>query len=295
MPKTPLSVIIPTRNEERNIRDAVESVVEWADEVWVLDSYSEDRTIEIAEQAGAQIARRKFDNFAAQKNWALDNLPLHNEWVFLLDADERITHGLSEDIREIVAAGNSCDGYYVARKNHFMGQWIRHAGMFPDWQLRLFKRQLGRYENRLVHEHVVLNGRAGYLKHPLEHNDFKGLQRWFDRHNVYTSMEAIEIFRLTRVPDAQRLRARWSARGPERTRRVKEFAYRYLPCRAPLVFLWMYLLRAGFLDGRAGFRYCLLKAFVDYQTSLKVVERESAMRLPRARELTIPRQLASRE
>ena len=85
------------------------------------------------------------------------------------------------------------NGYYVARKNFFMGLWVKHAGMYPDWQLRLFRRDKGRYEERIVHEHVVLEGTAGYLSNPLEHNDFKGLERWFDRHNRYTSMEAIEI------------------------------------------------------------------------------------------------------
>jgi glycosyltransferase involved in cell wall biosynthesis len=273
MPKLPLSLIIPTRNEERNLRTTIESVAKWADEVFVLDSYSDDRTVEVAEEMCARVAQRPFDNFSAQKNWGLDNLPIRNEWVFFLDADERLTPALWDEIGAVLNDPSCpCAGFYIARKNHFMGKWIRHAGMFPDWQLRLFKRRLGRYEDRIVHEHVLLNGRARYLKNALEHDDFKGLERWFDRHNVYTSMEAKEILRLAHIRNGTRLKPRLLAQGPERTRLIKELAYRYLPCRAALVFIWMYLLRGGLLDGRVGFRYCVLKALVDYQTSLKVKE-----------------------
>ena len=277
--RVPVSFIVPTRNEERNVGDAIRSVIDWAAEVFILDSYSEDATVEIAQAMGAQVARRRFDNFSAQKNWALDNLQLRSEWVFFLDADERLTAALRREIAELLQSCSGCDGFYVARKNHFMGQWIRHAGMFPDWQLRLFKRGLGRYEDRVVHEHVLLKGRAGYLRNPLEHHDTKGLTRWFERHNVYTSMEAQEIIKLGPSDQRIRLRPRLLVRGPERTRLIKEIAYRYLPCRSPLVFLWMYLIRGGFLDGRIGFRYCVLKAFVDYQTSLKVLELKAAYQM----------------
>lgn len=272
MPKAPLTVIIPTRNEERNLLKTVSSVINWAGQVIVFDSLSDDRTVEIALALGAHVVQRKFDNFAAHKNWALDNLPLANEWVLFLDADERVTRELSDEIDGRLRSQHSYDGYYVARRNYFMGRWIRHAGMYPDWQLRLFRRRLGRYEHRSVHEHVLLDGRVSYLKNPLEHDDFKGLERWFDRHNVYTSLEAVEIRRMLRGDRPIRITATLMSRGPERTRWIKECAYRYLPGRALFVFIWMYLLRGGFLDGQIGFRYCLLKTFLDYQTSLKVIE-----------------------
>ena len=140
------------------------------------------------------MVQRPFDNFSSHKNWALRNLELRNEWLLFLDADERLTLSLREEIA-VELSNPSCPyaGFYIARKNYFMGRWIKHAGMYPDWNLRLFKRHLGSYEDRIVHEHVLLNGSAGYLRNPLEHNDFKGLARWLDRHNVYTSMEAMEI------------------------------------------------------------------------------------------------------
>lgn len=271
-PKMPVSVVIPTRNEERNLAMTLATVVEWADQVFVFDSFSDDRTVEIARSFRVDVVQRVFDDFSTHKNWALDNLPFRNQWILLLDADERLTAELRNEISQVVSRDSSPNGYYVARKNYFMHHWIRHAGMYPDWQLRLFRRGFARYEDRIVHEHMLVDGETAFLRNPLEHDDFKGLARWIDRHNHYTSMEAIEIHRVLKGDRSSRISGSLRARGPERTRIIKEFAYRYLPCRALFVFIWMYFIRGGFLDGRIGFRYCLLKAVADYQTSLKLIE-----------------------
>jgi len=273
--KVALSVIIPSLNEERNLSQTLASVENWAEQIVVFDSFSDDRTLDIARHFGVEIVQRAFDNFAAHKNWALDNLPIRHRWILFLDADERLTPELRDEIGAIVADESSCNGYYVARKNYFMGQWVHHAGMYPDWQLRLVRQGKGRYEERIVHEHMMVEGSVGCLKNALEHNDFKGLERWFDRHNRYTSMEAREIRHVLEGDRSHRIASTVMSRGPERTRAIKEFAYRYLPCRAFFVFIWMYIIRGGFLDGRIGFRYCMLKSFVDYQTSLKLVELKS--------------------
>src|SRR5580658_8146882 len=275
--RAPLSVIIPTRDEERNLRQTLLTVIDWADQIFVFDSMSEDRTLEIAHEFGVEVVRRKFDNFSTHKNWALDKLPIRNRWVLLLDADERLTDDLREEIRGVVTGESVHNGYYIARNNYFMGKRLRHCGMTPDWQLRLLRHGKGRYEDRIVHEHVIVDGSVGYLKTPLEHNDLKGLDRWFDRHNSYTAMEAIEVCRVLQRAGSGRIASTIRSKGPERTRAIKEFAYRYLPGRALLVFIWMYFLRGGVLDGRIGFRYCMLKAFVDYQTSLKRIELESEL------------------
>ncbi len=271
----PISVIIPTRDEEKNLSETLSSVLNWADQIFVFDSFSTDKTLQMAQALGVEVAQREFDNFATHKNWALDNLKIRNPWVLFLDADERLTPDLRDEIGAVVRGESSCNGYYIARRNYFMGKWIRQAGMYPDWQLRLVRRGQGRYEERIVHEHMVVDGTTGYLKNPLEHCDFKGLERWFERHNRYTTMEAIEIRRMFAGDRSRQITSTLTSRGPERTRLIKEFAYRYLPCRALFVFIWMYIIRAGFLDGRIGFRYCVLKAFVDYQTSLKLVELQS--------------------
>jgi glycosyltransferase involved in cell wall biosynthesis len=267
-------VVVPTRNEKRNLRETLLSVLGWADEVVVFDSLSEDGTVDIARSFGVQVVQRAFDNFSAHKNWALKNLGLRNDWTFFLDADERPTDELRNEIGGVLK-DSSCPyaGFYVARKNYFMGRWIRHAGMYPDWNLRLFKRHLGSYEDRIVHEHVLLNGPAGYLRNPLEHHDFKGLERWLERHNAYTSMEALEIHRLLN-PSQHRatIPAKLTAGGPQLRRLMKELAYKYLPCRPLFTFAWMFFVKAGFLDGAIGFRYCLLKSVNDYLTNLKLLE-----------------------
>ena len=289
--KAPVSFIIPTRNEERNIRDAIGSIASWADEVFVLDSYSADRTLEFAKAMGVQVAQRRFDNFAAQKNWALENLPFRADWVFFLDADERVSPELQEEITDALQDRNCAfDGYYVPRQNYFMEIPVRHGGWYPDRRLVLFKHRLGRYESRIVHEHVVLNGRAGRLKQALLHyNDNKGLHQYFDRHNVYSTMEALEANRhLEGNRSVGTLRAAFFGEGPERRRALKHWAYRYLPFRPLFKFLWSYGLKRGFLDGRVGFRYCLLQSLYEYQVSLKLIELRSDPTSPMLRFASSP-------
>jgi glycosyltransferase involved in cell wall biosynthesis len=272
MNKAAISVVIPTRNEERNLRQTLETVAGWADQIFVFDSFSDDRTLDIARGFEVAVVQRVFDDFATHKNWALHHLPFRNQWILLLDADERLTPNLREDITQVVSREDGPNGYYIARKNYFMHHWIRHAGMYPDWQLRLFRRGTAHYEDRSVHEHMLVEGDTAFLTNPLEHDDRKGLERWFDRHNRYTSMEAAEIGRMVKGDRSGKISGSLWTSGPERTRIIKEFAYKFLPCRAMCVFIWMYFIRGGFLDGRVGFRYCLLKALVDYQTSLKLIE-----------------------
>lgn len=270
--KTPVSVLICTKNEERNLGKCLESVA-WADDIVVFDSFSDDETLNIARQLGARVVQRVFDNFSVHKNWALEQVDFAHDWVLIVDADERVSPELAEEITAAVVQPGDICGYYLARKNYFCGTWIRHGGWYPDYNLRLLKRGRGRYESRLVHEHVLLDGPAGYLKSPLIHHDYKGIERYFERHNVYSSLEAVEVRRtLTAQGQAQNLPALPWAKGPERRRFLKNLAYRYLPARALVKFLWMYVIRLGFLDGRLGFRFCLLHTFYDYQISLKLEE-----------------------
>ena len=272
LPKPPVSVLICTKNEARNLPGCLESVA-WADDVVVFDSFSDDDTVKIAGQLGARVVQRQFDNFSAHKNWALDHVDFAHEWVLIVDADERVSPALAREIAAAVARPGEICGYYLARQNYFGGTWIRHGGWYPDYNLRLLKRGRGRYEPRLVHEHVLLQGPAGHLKNPLIHHDYKGIERYFDRHNVYSSLEAVEARRTLTAPgQAQGLPALLGARGPERRRFLKNLAYRHLPARSLFKFIWMYFIKLGFLDGRLGFRYCLLHTFYEYQVSLKLNE-----------------------
>jgi glycosyltransferase involved in cell wall biosynthesis len=270
--KTRVSVLICTKNEERNLGACLESV-SWADDCVILDSYSNDATINIARGRGARVVQREFDNFSAHKNWALDHIDFKHDWILIVDADERVTLDLAREIAALVAGSPRHHGYYVARQNWFAGTWIRHGGWYPDWNLRLLRRSRGRYEPRLVHEHILLEGAPGYLQHPLVHYDYKGIERYFERHNVYSSLEAVEAYRTLSSPEQpQGLPAALRAKGPERRRFLKNLAYRYLPGRSLIKFIWMYCFKLGFLDGRMGFRYCLLHTFYEYQISLKLEE-----------------------
>ena len=270
----PVSVLVPTWNEESNL-EACLSCLSSFDEVIVLDSMSTDRTEEIARSFGATVIQRVFDNFSAHKNWAISNIPFRHEWILIIDADERVEKDLVEEIGRVVGVNDpSVDGYYIARKNIFDGVWIRYGGWYPDFQMRLFRRTRARYESRIVHEHVLLDGQEGYLKNSLLHHDSKGLERYFGRHNTYSSMEAVEAYRALRNPESSfgQIRPSVFSRGPKRRRYLKLLAYRYLPFRSFFKFLWMYIFRLGFLDGRVGFRFCLLHAFYEYQVSLKLRE-----------------------
>ena len=270
--KAPVSVLICTKNEERNLSACLDSVA-WAADPVVLDSFSDDRTVDIARERGARVVQRAFDNFSAHKNWALEHIDFRHDWVLIVDADERVTPDLAGEIAALVNGAPPHNGYYLARQNWFAGVWMRHGGWYPDWNLRLLHRGRGRYEPRLVHEHVILDGPPGYLHHHLVHDDYKGIERYFERHNVYSSLEAVEAYRTLTAPDRPRgLPAMLWAQGPARRRFLKNLAYRYLPARALMKFIYMYFIKLGFLDGRLGFRFCLLHTFYDYQISLKLEE-----------------------
>lgn len=269
--KAPVSVLVPTLNEERNLEECLRSV-RWADEVIVLDSFSDDATLTIAEAAGARVVQRRFDDFATHKNWALATIDFRNQWIFILDADERVTPELEAEIRRVTADPSAKCGYHIARRNIFAGKWIRRANMYPDHQLRLIRSGRCRYEARIVHEHMVCDGETGFLRAPVVHHDYKGIERYVDRHNTYSSLEAVAVTRWLHGLDDEGLQSDFLGSGPERKRAVKQFAYRYLPGRPFLYFLWMYLIRLGFLDGGIGLRYCLLRFFYELQVDLKLRE-----------------------
>ena len=273
----PVSVLIPTRNEERNIEDTLASVA-FFDDVVVLDSFSADRTAELAREAGAIVISRVFDNFSAQKNWALETHQFKHKWVLLIDADERVDAALAEEIASVVKAQRH-SGFFIPRKNYFKGVWLRWAGMYPDYQLRLFRIGMARFEDRLVHEHVILNGTAGKLASPLLHSDYKGIERYIDRHNHYSTLEAIEAFKLLNPRGSGTTQGR--ALLPSGRRRLKMWSYQYLPMRWLAAFLYMYFFRLGFLHGRVGLKYCILRAVYELHVDLKLAElqqQNSAMR-----------------
>jgi glycosyltransferase involved in cell wall biosynthesis len=266
-----ISVLIPTLNEELNLPECLDSV-RWADEVHVIDSFSQDRTLQIARRAGANIVQHAFESYSCQKNWALENVPLRNEWVLIVDADERVTLQLRREI-EAVLPSSAFDGYYINRKFIFLGHWIRHAGWYPSWSLRLFRHRLGRYDGREVHEHLVLRGQASYLRHDLLHLDRRGLDAFVARHNRYSSLEAAARLKAeTDAPDRARLPVSLLASPVHRKRYLRERIWPSMPAKPLALFVYMYLVRLGFLDGRPGLALCVFHAFQEFMVGLKLAE-----------------------
>lgn len=187
-----LSAVVLTKNEENNIASCLESV-QWADELIVLDSFSEDATVEIARSLGAKVYQRHFVNYPDQRNAAIGFAG--GDWVFFIDADERATPELAAEVRRVIE-NESPVGWWVPRKNYIFGRWTRHAGWYPDHQLRLFRRHRARYdETREVHELVILDGETGYLENALIHYNYDNLVQFFARQNLYTEYEARAMFK----------------------------------------------------------------------------------------------------
>lgn len=276
----PISILIPAKNEAGNIRACIESA-RFADEIVVVDSGSTDGTQDISRALGATVVDFKWDGrFPKKKNWALANVAWRHEWVFILDADERITPELAGELRGIAAlATPDCDGYYVNRRFWFLDGWLMHCGYYPSWNLRFFRHRLGRYEqfagvsatdsgDNEVHEHVLLDGRPGHLRHEMEHYAFPTISIWVEKHNRYSNWEA----RLLRSETGSTA-ASDAAITPAlaRKRRLKHLAAR-LPFRPTLRFCYHYFLKAGFLDGYRGFVFCRLMGIYEFLNVTKAAE-----------------------
>ena len=265
--------MIPTRNEEANLPFALESVRGWAKEIFVLDSGSTDATQEIAERLGATFVHHDWEGYAAQKNWGLDNLPITQPWVFILDADEVITPQLRDELLR-VAQADSCEenGFYVNRFFIFLGKRIRHCGYYPSWNLRFFRRGKARYEVRAVHEHMIVDGKIGYLKHDMEHNDRRGMEYYIAKHNQYSTLEARELFRIEQEQAHGTMKYSPFGGPIERRRWVKHVVWPKLPAKWLFRWLYMYIFRLGILDGMVGWHFCLFLASYEHQITLKLAE-----------------------
>ncbi len=266
-----LSVVILTFNEERNICACLQSV-SWCDDVLVLDSYSTDRTEAIARAMGARFLQRPFRSFADQRNWAMANGELKHDWVLHLDADERVTPKLAQAVREAVeSADGHTAGYHLCYKTMFLGKWVKYSSQFPVWVLRLVRDGRVRYTERGHGEGYQADGRLGYLKTPYLHFNFsKGLEDWLNRHNRYSTRDARACLDLLQRRSLD-YRGLLSSDPVRRRRALKELATS-LPGRPWVKFFYMYVLRGGFRDGRAGLTYCTLQAIYEYMVCLKMRE-----------------------
>jgi len=281
-PKIPVSVLIPAKNEELNLPGCLDSLSR-ADEVFVVDSHSGDRTVAIAEQAGASVVQFPFNgHWPKKKNWSLDHLPFRNEWVLIVDCDERIPPPLWDEI-DLAIENPNLVGYYLNRRVFFLGTWIRYGGKYPDWNLRLFRHHQGRYENlhtediantgdNEVHEHVLLDGTVGYLNADMLHVDCRDLYHWLERHNRYSNWEARVYYNLLMgMDEGGTIGGNFLGDAVQRKRFLKK-VWVHLPLRPLLRFFVVYILRFGFLDGRAGYVYACLLSQYEYQIGVKLYE-----------------------
>ncbi|MBC8009257.1 MAG: glycosyltransferase family 2 protein [Burkholderiales bacterium] len=286
--KIPVSVIIPIRNEAANLPRCLASVA-WADEVFVVDSQSTDDSAAIAAATGAQVVQFHFNGvWPKKKNWALENLSFRNDWVFILDADEVMPPDAADEIETVIeldGAGHA--GFWINRRFMFMGGWLRHS-YYPNWNLRLFKHRLGRYEQLVhgatqsgdneVHEHILVAGDTGHLRCEMDHHAFPSIEVFVEKHNRYSNWEArLELQEGGPISDRVVQSSAVSLR-----RNLKRWSRR-LPFRPTLRFLYVYVFQRGFLDGARGFYFARLHAVYEFMSVAKAAE----LRLPSARVSTV--------
>jgi glycosyltransferase involved in cell wall biosynthesis len=265
----PYSVLILTKDEEINIGDCLGSVPQGVD-TYVLDSMSTDRTADIARALGATVFFRPFDNYAAQRNYGLQQISYRAEWVLMLDADERLTPELHEEILSRLATASAGDSLFrMRRKDMLMDRWLRRSSGYPTWFGRLARIGAVRVE-REINEEFVTDGQVRYLQGHLIHHPFnKGVAYWIERHNRYSTMEATTLLQESRGD------IRWSelfSSDPATRRKwLKQIAYR-LPGRPALIFLYLYIVRGGCFDGMAGFNFCKLRFMYELMINAKIDE-----------------------
>lgn len=267
--RPPVSVVILTLNEESNIRGAIESCA-WADDVNVLDSGSTDRTVGIAREAGANVFVNPFKSFGAQRNWAIDNIPLKHDWVFHLDADERFTPELVREMAELIERSPTEAGFFVANQMILDGAWIRRASGYPAYQMRLFHKSRMRFNDHGHGQREETSGRVGTLSQPYIHYNFsKGLDEWRARHDRYSTLEANEILAAHASGRGVSWSGLFSGDPIARRRALKGLAAR-MPLRPQLRWLHTVFLKRALLDGRAGLKYAGLLYWYEREIARKV-------------------------
>jgi glycosyltransferase involved in cell wall biosynthesis len=247
-----LSVVILTRDEEANLRVALQSLRPLDAAVFVVDSGSRDGTVELAREMGCHVAHRPWTNYAEQFAWALETLPIETPWVMRLDADERLTPELADELREVLPHAEGVGGFQVNRRVHFWGRWIKHGGYYPTWLLRVWRRGQARIESRWMDEHMVLAPGAGAtkrLRHDLIDENNKGLSFWVDKHNRYADREVKDMLAIE--ADRERIEVTGQA-GQRRWLKANVYARAPLFARAFAYWSFRYFARLGFLDGVPG-------------------------------------------
>lgn len=265
-----VSIFIQTLNEEDNLPKCLDAFA-WSDDIVVLDSFSTDRSKEIVREHGARWIEHKYEGRAAHQNWAMENIEFQHPWVYYSDADEIVTPELAAEIQRVTSDLTRPEvAYEVRRRDHFRGKWIRRSSQYPLWFVRLFQPGKIRWA-RKANPIPEIDGPVGRLENDYLHYPFsKGLKDWLWRHNRYSSYEAEETLRSLEASDFS-FRELFSGNTAMRRQALKKLSFR-LPCRPLQRFFYMYFWKRGFLDGTAGFHFCMLQTFYEYQIALKTYE-----------------------
>lgn len=264
MSKLPISVIVLTYNEENNIGDCLESVHGWVEDVFVVDSYSGDKTLEITRKYTDKIHKHPFENYSTQRNWALENLPIKSEWILNLDADHRVTEQLRTELSNLFSEGidENIKGFLISRRTIFMGRWIKHGGHYPVYHGILFRKGYGYCENRLYDQHFVIEGQVKTLKADLIDIITDSLTKFVERHNKWATLEAIESLTQETSNKSNTIKPDIFGNAIEKRRFFRDL-YSRLPLfiRSFLYFFYRYFLKFGFLDKKEGLIFHFLQGF----------------------------------
>ena len=269
-----IAVIILTFNEEDHVGPAIESVQGWAREIFVVDSFSTDETVNAAlEYAdhGVRVVQHAFENYSSQWNWALTNLPISADWTLKLDADERVPDDFKAEVLDVLQdADPELAGFYFQRRMIFMNKALRFGGNV-SYDLRMWKTGSAQFDGRQINEHAMVDGATHSLKCLVDHHDTKSITEWWEKHNRYSSLEALSM-----IDEAQFdvIKPRFLGSPDERMKWLRRMywghPFRFLSALG--LFLYHYVLKLGFLDGTRGFQVAFLRATYFYLTDLKLIE-----------------------
>jgi glycosyltransferase involved in cell wall biosynthesis len=275
-PMADLTAIILTKNEEKNIEYCIRSILPVAKKIVVIDSFSTDNTVQIAETLGAVVYRHEFVNYSKQFMYGMEKADIQTKWVLRIDADERLTSESAAEINELCAknADTDVNGLVLRFEVNFMGKKLRHGGIYPFRKLLVFKYGKGQIEDRNMDEHIVLTeGRSVEVQNDSEHHDYKDLNYWIDKHNWYSGREVLDYY--AHKDDAEEGR---TLDAKARLKRFVKFRIYYkLPMgmRAHLYYWYRYYFKLGFLDGKEGKIYAFLQAYwYRFLVDAKIYERE---------------------
>lgn len=265
MLKGTLAVLILTYNEQRNIRDCLESLKPLATDIYIVDSGSTDYTLDICREYTSYIFQHPFENYAAQRNWAFDNLPVDAPWLLNMDADHRLTPELAAELKTLFSrpVEEDLNGFLISRKTLFMGKWIKHGGHYPTYHAILFRKGWGACEDKLYDQHFKVTGRVKVLEQDMIDIITDSINTFINRHNHWAKLEAAYQFnRSTHINTESVIKPKlWG--NPIERRRYFKHQYEALPLfvRPALYFLYRYFLRLGFLDGKTGLIFHFLQGF----------------------------------